>query len=314
MNKLGLLTIILLAFAFNLFAQTADEIAKSDAFFQQGIKFEDNGDYRKAIQSYTEVIKIRPNRPNAWFNRGNCYYAIGNYQQSVKDLSEAVRINPTDAEAYDLLGGAYLQLNQLDSAVTSFDRAFIILSDDTKKDSAHLVKIFQIQARKAVALVAKKDYDNALKSCLESQLNFLESYQNDIRQTNSKYNKPNTLADVWLIQLGSFLPFGSLAQETSLNCLKIFPKQSFNEQQLLLLSNIALTKIGIDRTKASIWEQQANIYFTIRNSNQALETINKAIQAFPKDKKMYLQRAAIYRQMNRNNLALADETTANQIR
>jgi len=52
------------------------------------------GYYEKAIEDYTEVIRIDPNYADAYTNRGFAYYIRGQYEKAVQDYDQAVWLDP----------------------------------------------------------------------------------------------------------------------------------------------------------------------------------------------------------------------------
>lgn len=47
--------------------------------------------YKKAIESYTKAIEMRPNFSMSYKNRGDCYAKIGYYRQALDDYYEALK-------------------------------------------------------------------------------------------------------------------------------------------------------------------------------------------------------------------------------
>jgi tetratricopeptide (TPR) repeat protein len=58
------------------------------------------GDYRGAIEDYTQVLLSEPNNTEAYLNRGNARAALENYKGAIEDYTQVLRINPQDTRAY----------------------------------------------------------------------------------------------------------------------------------------------------------------------------------------------------------------------
>ena len=60
------------------------------------------------------------------FNRGNDYYEQGDYEKALASYKEAIRIKPDDVDAHGKLGLAYANLNRYDEALVSFKESIRI--------------------------------------------------------------------------------------------------------------------------------------------------------------------------------------------
>ena len=57
-----------------------------------------------AVETFTELLRRRPDYPNAYLARAQAYALKGNNDAALADLDEAVRRQPTSAEAWASLG------------------------------------------------------------------------------------------------------------------------------------------------------------------------------------------------------------------
>ena len=64
----------------------------------------DKGDYEGAINEYTRVIDVNKTQWTAFFGRGVCYLMKANYDRAVTDLESAVKLHQTGADALFYLG------------------------------------------------------------------------------------------------------------------------------------------------------------------------------------------------------------------
>ncbi|MGK7873930.1 MAG: tetratricopeptide repeat protein [Xenococcaceae cyanobacterium] len=102
-------------------SSTASQTAKD--FFNQGYKKDEQGDYKGAIEDYTQAIRINPNYADAYNNRGLARYQLGEYQAAIEDYTQAIRINPNDADAYYSRGIARKNLGDKRRAISDFLQA-----------------------------------------------------------------------------------------------------------------------------------------------------------------------------------------------
>ncbi len=93
-----------------------------DATFGLGIAYNQQKDYRKAIECFLRVISWDEMRyPSAFVSLGMAYFQIGNISKSLEYLNEAARFNL--AEAWYYLGVVYEATEQLDNAVLAYKKA-----------------------------------------------------------------------------------------------------------------------------------------------------------------------------------------------
>lgn len=54
------------------------------------------GEYRKAIEDFTMVLKIDPLNANAYFNRGSAYDSLGDFDKAIADYTKALSLEAVD--------------------------------------------------------------------------------------------------------------------------------------------------------------------------------------------------------------------------
>jgi len=82
----------------------------AEAYYNRGTVYIESGQYQKAVRDYTEAIRIKPDYTQAYFNRGMAYSRIGRYQAAIGNYTEAIRLKPDYAEAYNNRSAVYLNL------------------------------------------------------------------------------------------------------------------------------------------------------------------------------------------------------------
>jgi tetratricopeptide (TPR) repeat protein len=75
-------------------AQTAE------AWVQKGIQSEKNGDFKNALECYSQAVKMEPQLPTAWFNRGVARIKLKQYSMAVVDLNKCILLDTGFQEAY----------------------------------------------------------------------------------------------------------------------------------------------------------------------------------------------------------------------
>jgi tetratricopeptide (TPR) repeat protein len=96
------------------------------------------GDWERAVDIYSEGLKVNPFDGASYVGRGDAYAHEGRLDQAIADYSHAIRLDARDATAYHHRGLAYAKLTDdiqwatmlhqtnLDLAVADFSKAFDI--------------------------------------------------------------------------------------------------------------------------------------------------------------------------------------------
>lgn len=102
------------------------------------------------------------------FNQGSRFQAQGQYEEAAKWYREAIRINPRYGKAYNNLGSVYMSLGRQNDAVAQFRRAIELGGSDYAQKNLEIAlqwdasKRAKENQRQANALVEKGDYAGAI--------------------------------------------------------------------------------------------------------------------------------------------------------
>jgi tetratricopeptide (TPR) repeat protein len=69
----------------------------ADAHFDRGMAFLERREYDKAINEFSEAIRLDPNYVHAYVSRGNAYGIHGAVDKAIDDFTEAIRLDPNVA-------------------------------------------------------------------------------------------------------------------------------------------------------------------------------------------------------------------------
>ena len=72
--------------------------------------FQKEKDYLKAIEHYSNAIKLNPQKDKAYCNRGAAYLVKGEIDQAMEDFNEAIKLNSEFALSFNNRGAAYRDL------------------------------------------------------------------------------------------------------------------------------------------------------------------------------------------------------------
>ena len=81
-----------------------DVMVKYPAFYPAidnlGLFYEKEGNIEKAVDLYSNSIKVHPGNSNAYFHRGSIYGRAGQLSEAIADLDLAIRYSPASIKAY----------------------------------------------------------------------------------------------------------------------------------------------------------------------------------------------------------------------
>ena len=100
-----------------------------ETYKNRGVAYDFKGDYDRAIEDYSTMIKLTPNDAAAYNNRGNTCLNKGDYPHAIEDYTQAIKLNRRFAEAHNNRGTAYVQTGAIDSAIKDFDKAIELNPD-----------------------------------------------------------------------------------------------------------------------------------------------------------------------------------------
>jgi len=94
-----------------------------DARMEEAAQAMQAGEYPKAIEVLTAVIRKKPAFAEGWNRRATVYYLAGEFEKSIADCDEVLRRNPLHFGALSGLGQIHAQLEHYDEALKWFRRA-----------------------------------------------------------------------------------------------------------------------------------------------------------------------------------------------
>lgn len=92
-------------------------------WFNEGVDYQSRYLYNKAIQSYTEAIKLDGQVADVYYNRGCAYAEIHSYDDALFDFNKVIELMPADAEAYYNRGVVYDAKELYEQSLNDYDKA-----------------------------------------------------------------------------------------------------------------------------------------------------------------------------------------------
>jgi tetratricopeptide (TPR) repeat protein len=166
----------------------------------------DKKDYKVALSSYDQALKLNPTHYKAWYNRGNALRRLDRDQEAINSFEKVLELigdfeNEEDlrAKTWNNRGLALHGLRCYHEAITSFDKALEIKRDyhqawNNRGLALHALKCYHEAITSFdKALEIKRDYHqawtnrgNALRN-LGRYYAAVDSYDEALRLTNNQY-------------------------------------------------------------------------------------------------------------------------------
>ena len=87
-------------------------------FKEEGNTLYKAGEYRRAIDAYTQAITLDPASVSFYTNRAAAYFMIKSYAKAAADCEEAVKLDASFVKAYVRAAKAYLAMVRAPSVAT----------------------------------------------------------------------------------------------------------------------------------------------------------------------------------------------------
>lgn len=97
--------------------------AQVDRLMARGVELMQAGEYRSAIEAFSEVVKRKPGFAEGWNKRATVYFLAGDYRRSLADCAEVMKRNPQHFGALSGYGQIYFRLEQYARAIEYWRRA-----------------------------------------------------------------------------------------------------------------------------------------------------------------------------------------------
>ena len=101
----------------------------AEAYYNMGITLDEKGELDAAIDSYKKAIEIKSDYAGAYYNMGNALKAKGELDAAIDNYKQAIKIKPDYAEAYYNMSITLDEKGELDAAIDSYKKAIEIKSD-----------------------------------------------------------------------------------------------------------------------------------------------------------------------------------------
>jgi tetratricopeptide (TPR) repeat protein len=126
-------------------------------YWRGGLTAMEKKDYQRAIELFTEAIRLIPKFTDAYISRGDAYRTTRAYDRAIADYTQALRLSPRNTDALVGRGMSHRKKRQLDKAIADYTEAIKI---DPKGVNARY--------NRANAYKAQRDFARALADFQET--------------------------------------------------------------------------------------------------------------------------------------------------
>ncbi|NXH17243.1 TTC31 protein, partial [Bucco capensis] len=122
-------------------------VEKSLILAGRGNEVAQQGQYGKAVQAFTEAVKLNPQEHRLFGNRSYCYEKLGRYEEALRDAQESLRLQPGWPKGFFRKGKALRGLQRYTEAICTFEELL-------RRNGANTEAAAQLQACQALLHVS----------------------------------------------------------------------------------------------------------------------------------------------------------------
>jgi len=296
---------------------------KRDQHFNQGLAYFHRQEYDRALDEYTEAIRLDPAFAPAYANRASVYFNKGEMEQAIADCNRALELDPQLVLAYANRAGAYLNQGELDHAIADCARAIELDPQSSlafaNRGAAHLNKGDLDQAIADCTRALELDGGSALAFANRGAAYFNKGeFHRAIADCSQAIVHDPTLAMAYLNRAAAFLAIGDSAGAIAdcSHALHLNPGMArayalrgtafFNKGDDLAAIEDATEALRHDPKLTFVYGNRGLAYLRLGEVEKALQDFNQAIEQEPRLAIVYVYRGAVYLHKGNYSQAIAD--------
>lgn len=299
-------------------------VRDADTYYHWAMDYYRHRDLERAILNFNRAIELNPDYADAYRNRASAYAETGDYQQAIRDYNKAIALEPDIEDAYYGRGLAYYYSGNLEQAILDYNRAIEL---DPNYIYAYLGRG-----------LAYRQSGNTEQAVLDFEQYLERAPDAPNRAAVAKTIRKMRLASTPVTKFIIFIPFIILFLGETFWVLRIRPTARrqviqhllpahtgilivmvglVTNQRPLIFSGLGIT-VGIVLAQWLLrlppYYRAADKRFRVGDLNNALNLINKSIQARPNSAEAYYLRSLIHLALRRPIKAEQDARKAIQIK
>lgn len=120
------------------------DIKKAQTLKEEGNALVKKGEHKKAIDKYSQSLKLNPTEVTTYTNRALCYLSLKQYRDAVRDCDEALMIDSSNIKALYRRGQAHRELQDIKACVDDLNSLLRV----EPKNTAALKLLQEVQRKK----------------------------------------------------------------------------------------------------------------------------------------------------------------------
>ena len=184
-----------------------------DKLFNEALEAFNNGNIKKSINLYENILKKQPDKEVVLNNLAYAYFLIDDYKKSEKFILKSIEKNSSNPYLYYNLGNLYKRTNNLDKALSNYNKAISI----DPKNYDFLYNKGYILLKQKKYNIAWDFFENRIKTNIFQDA-FSKKIESQLLKNKSllkilNNNKINKLAIISEQGLGDQILFGSMFKD-----------------------------------------------------------------------------------------------------
>ena len=291
---------------------------------EKGNTFLKNKDYKEALNCYNEAASLEPENHIHFSNRSACYFNLGNYLKALEDAETSIKIKPDYIKGYQRKSSAEEKLDRTDDAVNTLKKALELdPTNQAIKDSlSELENSFKNPFMKNFPKLYTDPRTSKYMS--DPQFSSLLNYaMKDQKVLMDLVSKDPRFMDVFSVLSG--IDLSSMSEDAMKNKKEKEEKEKERkkrEEEERIKSEAerkrkeeedkynSMTQEErdeiVNKQKAEELKAIGNENFKKKNYEEALKCYNEAIQLYPKELTLFLNRAGVYHEFKEYKKVIED--------
>ncbi|MCT4552034.1 MAG: tetratricopeptide repeat protein [Alphaproteobacteria bacterium] len=167
--------------------ESIDNLKKNKAisYFIEALKFQDEKDYTKSIESYNKSLKLNPKDHLSYNNLGCIYLEIKDYANSELFLKKSIEENSDFGGAYSNLSILYLEKKEFEKSIEYAKKA-LKLEPDNISNNYNIIEVYLLKGDYLEALEYLNKYIEKFKDRAVILIKDYYIWENSIMNCNIK--------------------------------------------------------------------------------------------------------------------------------
>jgi stress-induced-phosphoprotein 1 len=283
-----------------------------------------NKEYTEALKCYDEAILLEPNNHIHFSNRSACNFNMSNYTKALEDAEKAISIKSDYIKGYQRKASAQEKLSLVEESINTLKKALEI--DPNNQDVKNSLSEMEASAKNPFTKNFPKLFTDPRTSRYMSDpqfMNLLNMAMKDQTMLMGLVSKDPRFMDVFSVLTG--IDLGAMNEDVlkskkekeelekerkkqeEENRIKSEAERKKKEEEDKVNSMSEEERLELaNKKRAEELKNIGNEHYKKKDFDKAMEFYNEAIQIYPKELTLYLNRAGVYHEKKEYNKVIED--------